>query len=99
MPRQLPARCLACAVLQEQLLFRNWLVFMKKRKHLKDGKQNLPKPYFLPFCTIVIVVTLQRSVRDVRSSSHGLAGLAALPEEGTGRVKEGFLHRAVKSEQ
>jgi len=36
------------------------------------------------------VVTLQRSVRDVHSSPRRLAGLAALPGEGAGRVKEGF---------
>lgn len=90
MPRQLSACCLASAVLQKQFLFRNWLGFTKKRKHLNDGKQKLPKPYFLPFYMIVIVVTLQWSVRDVRSCPRRLAGLAALPGEGVGRVKEGF---------
>lgn len=83
----LPATCLASAVLREQLLFRNWLLFIKKRNHLNDGKQKLPKPYFLPFYVLVIVVALPWSVRDARSSPRSLA---ALPGQGTGGVKEGF---------
>lgn len=60
MPRQLPARCLPSAVLQEQLLFTNCLEFMKKRKRLNDGKQKPPKPYFLPFCMTVISVAVSK---------------------------------------
>lgn len=87
MALQLPACCLASAMLQQQLLFRSWLAFKEKRKLLNYGNQKLPKPHCLPFSKILIAEALQRSVRAI------LPGMQDRQSWG------GILHRALQSEQ
>lgn len=47
MSLQLPVCCLASAVLQEQLLLRDWLAFKKKRKALNYAKQKIIERFML----------------------------------------------------